>query len=72
VQWQSEQLKQIREEISDSNRRTVAAVAGAGFLIGAVLVAAMPPAGLAAGVVQMTSGAAAVAGAFLLLKAWWR
>jgi ubiquinone biosynthesis protein len=72
VQWQSEQLKQIREEIRDSNRRTVAAVAGAGFLIGAVLVAAMPPAGIAAGVVQMTSGAAGVAGVLFLLKAWWR
>ena len=72
VQWQSEQLKQIREEIRDSNRRTVAAVAGAGLLIGAVLVAAMPPAGIAVGAVQMTSGAAGVAGLLFLLKAWWR
>jgi ubiquinone biosynthesis protein len=72
VQWQSEQLKQIREEIRDSNRRTVASVAGAGLLVGSALFAVMPPAGLAAAMVQMASVIAAGAGILLLFRAWWR
>ncbi len=72
VQWQSEQLKQIREEIRDSNRRTVASVAGAGLLVGSALFAVMPPAGLAVAMVQMASGIGAAAGLLFLLRAWWR
>ena len=72
VQWQSEQLKQIREEIRDSNRRTVASVAGAGLLVGSVLFAVMPPAGLAAAMVQTASGIGGGLGLLLLLRAWWR
>jgi ubiquinone biosynthesis protein len=72
VQWQSEQLKQIREEIRDSNRRTVASVAGAGLLVGSALFAVMPPAGIAATMVQMVSGIGAGAGLLFLLRAWWR
>ena len=72
VQWQSEQLKQIREEIRDSNRRTVASVAGAGLLVGSALFAVMPPAGLAVTMVQMASVIAAGAGILLLFRAWWR
>ena len=72
VQWQSEQLKQIREEIRDSNRRTVASVAGAGLLVGSVLFAVMPPAGLAAAMVQTASGIGGGLGVLLLLRAWWR
>ena len=72
VQWQSEQLKQIRQEIRDSNRRTVSSVAGAGLLVGSVLFAVMPPAGLAAAMVQTASGIGAGLGVLLLLRAWWR
>ena len=72
VQWQSEQLNQIREEIRDSNRRTVASVAGAGLLVGSALFAVMPPAGLAAAMVQTASGIGAAAGLLFLLRAWWR
>ena len=72
VQWQSQQLKQIREEIRDSNRRTVASVAGAGLLTGSALFVVLPPAGLAATMVQMVSGIGAGAGLLLLLRAWWR
>ena len=72
VQWQSEQLRQIREEIRDSNRRTVASVAGAGLLVGSALFAVMPPAGVAVVMAQMVSGIGAGAGLLLLLRAWWR
>jgi ubiquinone biosynthesis protein len=72
VQWESAQLRQIREEIRDSNRRTVASVAGAGLLVGSALFAVMPPAGVAAAMVQLASGIGAGAGLLLLLRAWWR
>lgn len=72
VTWQSQQLSQIREEIRESNRRTVGAVAGAGLLIGSAVIAIMPPTWIAAAIAQAGAVVAAVAGALLLFKAWWR
>jgi ubiquinone biosynthesis protein len=72
LQWESPQLEQIRREIRDSNRRTVAVIAGASLLIGAVLLEVLLPAGLIAGVAHAASAVAVIAGGALLLKAWWR
>ena len=72
LQWESQQLSMLQGEIRESNRRTVGAVAGAALLIGATVIAVMPPAWLAAGVVQAASAAGGIAGALLLLRAWWR
>ncbi|MEJ2310336.1 MAG: ubiquinone biosynthesis regulatory protein kinase UbiB [Gammaproteobacteria bacterium] len=72
LQWESQQLHMLQAEIRESNRRTVGAVAGAALLIGASLIAVMPPAWIAVGVAQAASAASGIAGALLLLRAWWR
>jgi ubiquinone biosynthesis protein len=72
VQWQSQQLEKIRDEIRESNQRTIGVISGAALLVGAVIMAVMPPVWLPAGIVQIGVGVAGTGSILLLLKAWWR
>jgi ubiquinone biosynthesis protein len=71
VEWHAEELEQIRREIRRTNRRTVAAIAGAAFILAAAGILGLeePPLAQLAGVPLLT-WVLGGAGLALLLRAW--
>jgi ubiquinone biosynthesis protein len=71
LQWQSRQLQQIREEMRLASRRTLGAATAAVLILGGLLLAAFPPAGITPAVIQGGSLGGIAAGVLVLFKSWW-
>ena len=69
LRWENPELTRIRDEMQRANRRNLAAVGGAGLLVGALWLVG-PPEGLSPGVMQAAALGLAVVGALLLVRAW--
>jgi ubiquinone biosynthesis protein len=67
IQWKSEQLEQIREEIRTGNQRTQLSLAGATLTLGGILVAGLLEASIDINPLWLGGG---LAGGGLLLLAW--
>ncbi len=73
VEWQSAELKALRHELKQTNRRTRATIAGAALVISAALLWGLPAAStLTLWQVPVVSWLLGVIGAFLLGGAWFR
>jgi ubiquinone biosynthesis protein len=70
VRWESPAIDEIRDEIRRGNRRTVAAVSAGVLIIGGLLFAGLPEAWMPRAVLEVGAATLALAGGFLLLKAW--
>ena len=71
LQWQSDQLQQIQEEIRRANRRTLGAVTAGVLVVGSILIAAFPPAWIAPAIIQTGMLGGIAAGAVVMVKSWW-
>ena len=71
LQWQSDQLQQIQEEIRNANRRTLGVVTGGTLIIGGILIAAFPPAWIAPAIIHAGMLGGIAAGAVVMVKSWW-
>ena len=70
VRWENPAIDEIRDEIRRGNRRTVAAVSAGVLIIGGLLFAGLPEAWMPRAVLEAGAATLALAGGFLLLKAW--
>ena len=70
VRWENPAIDEIRDEIRRGNRRTVAAVSAGVLIIGGLLFAGLPEAWMPRVVLEVGAATLALAGGFLLLKAW--
>ena len=70
VRWDNPAIGEIRDEIRRGNRRTVAAVSAGVLIIGGLLFAGLPEAWMPRAVLEVGAATLALAGGFLLLKAW--
>ncbi len=71
LQWQSDQLQQIQEEIRRANRRTLGAVTGGVLVVGSILIAAFPPAWITPAIIQAGMLGGIAAGLGVMIKSWW-
>ncbi|MEN8214660.1 MAG: AarF/UbiB family protein, partial [Pseudomonadota bacterium] len=70
LQWQSDQLQQVQQEIRHASQRTLGAVTGGTLIIGGILIAAFPPAWIAPVIIQAGMVGGIAAGAVVLFKSW--
>jgi ubiquinone biosynthesis protein len=71
VNWKSEQLTELREELKENNRTTITAIAGGAMLISGTSLLALVPSILLSATLTTTIGMAlAGTGLLLLLQAW--
>ena len=73
VNWQSESLEQMREELQTSQRNTIEAITGASMLVsGSLLLTLGPSVMLSAAVVTTAGIALGIGGSAILLRSWLR
>jgi ubiquinone biosynthesis protein len=71
VNWKSEELAELREELKENNHITVTAIAGASMLISGTLLLTLAPSILLSAAVTTTAGMALTGtGVLFLLQAW--